>query len=82
MQHENQSREICVMSADELEKIRATLGITQEAMADLLQVDYVGYKRYATNSRAVPKYVARSAEIALFVYEQGFLPALQKYLQK
>ena len=82
MQHENQKRDLRVMSADDLEKIRASIGITQEAMADLLQVDYVGYKRYATNSRAVPKYVARSAEIALFVYERGLLTELENHLRR
>lgn len=42
------------MKAEELERIRDQLGLTQEGMADLLQVDYVGYKRYATGTRPVP----------------------------
>jgi transcriptional regulator with XRE-family HTH domain len=68
------------MMADELERIREQLSLTQEAMADLLQVDYVGYKRYATGARTIPRYVARSAKVLEFVYERGLLLGLQKHL--
>ncbi|AJZ56959.1 helix-turn-helix family protein [Paraburkholderia fungorum] len=68
------------MKAEELERIRDQLGLTQEGMADLLQVDYVGYKRYATGTRPVPRYVARSATVLKFVHESGLLPRLQKHL--
>ncbi len=68
------------MTADELECIRDQLGLTQEGMADLLQVDYVGYKRYARGARPVPRYVARSAKVLEFVYESGLLPRLQEHL--
>jgi hypothetical protein len=68
------------MTAVELEQIRERLGLTQEGMADLLQVDYVGYKRYATGARPVPRYVARSAQVLAFVHERGLLSRLQKEL--
>ncbi|WP_434716362.1 helix-turn-helix domain-containing protein [Paraburkholderia sp. A3RO-2L] len=68
------------MTAEELERIRDQLGLTQEGMADLLQVDYIGYKRYATGARPVPRYVARSAKVLQFVHESGLLPRLQKRL--
>jgi len=45
------------MTAQKLESIREKLGFTQEVMADLLQCDYVGYKRYATGGRDVPRYI-------------------------
>jgi transcriptional regulator with XRE-family HTH domain len=67
------------MTAEELETIRDQLGLTQEGMADLLQVDYVGYKRYETGARRVPRYVAR-ATVLDFVHESGLLPRLQKRL--
>lgn len=68
------------MTAEELERIRDQLGLTQEGMADLLQVDYVGYKRYATGTRPVPRYVARSAKVLEFVHESGLLSRLQRRL--
>jgi len=47
----------------ELEQIRKELGVTnQKQMADLLQCDYVGYKRWATQTRMVPPYIERSAK--------------------
>jgi transcriptional regulator with XRE-family HTH domain len=70
------------MTAEELERIRDRLGLTQEGMADLMQVDYVGYKRYATGARTVPRYVARSANVLEFVHESGLLHGLQKHLTK
>ena len=70
------------MTAEELERIRDQLGLTQEGMADLVQVDYVGYKRYATGTRPVPRYVARSAKVLEFVHESGLLPRLQKRLSQ
>ncbi|CAM2163580.1 hypothetical protein WL94_23400 [Burkholderia cepacia] len=68
------------MTAEELEDIRERLGLTQQGMADLLQVDYVGYKRYETGARTIPRYVARSAKVLEFVHERGLLPRLQKLL--
>jgi hypothetical protein len=70
------------MTAEELEGIRNRLGLTQEGMADLMQVDYVGYKRYATGARTIPRYVARSAKVLEFVHESGLLHRLQKHLTK
>lgn len=71
------------MTGEELEAIRAKLGLqNQEAMADLLQCDYVGYKRYASGARPVPRYIARSAEVLEFVHAKGLLVFLQKALTK
>jgi hypothetical protein len=68
------------MTPEELERIRDRLGLTQEGMADLMQVDYIGYKRYATGARTVPRYVARSAKVLEFVHESGLLHRLQEHL--
>lgn len=65
------------MTGEELEHIRDQLGMTQEGMADLLQVDYVGYRRYATGARAVPRYVARSAKVLEFVHHRGCYPGFK-----
>lgn len=69
------------MNAEELEALRERIGVdTQEAMADLLQCDPVGYRRYATGQRRVPRYIARSALVLEFVHKQGLLPKLVKAL--
>lgn len=69
------------MTGEELEALRMRIGApSQEAMAELLQCDPVGYRRYATGARAVPRYVERSARVLEFVHEQGLLSQLAKWL--
>ncbi len=68
------------MTGEQLEAIRAALGYTQEQMATCLACDYVGYKRYATGSRPVPRYIARSAILLKFICEQGLQARLEKAL--
>lgn len=68
------------MTGAELEAIRAALGYTQEKMADRLACDFVGYKRYATGARSVPRYIARSALLLDFVRAHGLQKKLDKAL--
>lgn len=69
------------MTGGELEALRFRIGApSQEAMADLLQCDRVGYRRYATGARPVPRYIERSALVLEFVHEQGLLAQLAKSL--
>ena len=69
------------MTGEELEALRVRLGApTQDAMADLLQVDRVGYRRYATGARPVPRYIERSARVLEFVHDQGLMAGLAKVL--
>lgn len=69
------------MTGEELEALRFRIGApSQEAMADLLQCDPVGYRRYATGARAIPRYIERSARVLEFVHEKGMLPQLAKWL--
>ena len=57
------------MLPNELEEIRATMGLaTQQEMADLLQCDYVGYKRWATGTREIPRYIERSVQMLYFIF--------------
>lgn len=70
------------MTSQELETIRERLGYTQEVMADRVQCDYVGYKRYATGGRPVPRYIARCALLLDFVHENGLQKKLEKSLQR
>lgn len=70
------------MTGQELEAIRESLGYTQEQMADRLACDYVGYKRYATGARAVPRYIARSAVLLEFIIVNGLQRKLDKTLDK
>ena len=69
------------MTGEELEALRLRIGApSQEAMAELLRCDPVGYRRYATGSRAIPRYIERSARVLEFVYEKGMLPQLARWL--
>ncbi len=69
------------MTNDELEAIRERLGYTQSVMADYLQCDYVGYKRYATGSRPVPRYIARNAQLLDFIRENNLQKKLESCLR-
>lgn len=69
------------MTGKELEALRIRIGApSQEAMAALLRCDSVGYRRYATGGRAVPRYIERSARIIEFVHEKGLLAQLARWL--
>lgn len=69
------------MTGEELETLRVRIGApSQEAMAELLQCDPVGYRRYATGARTIPRYVERSARVLEFVHERGLLSQLAKWL--
>lgn len=69
------------MTGEELEALRIRIGApSQEAMAELLQCDAVGYRRYATGARTVPRYIERSARVIEFVYERGLMTQLAKWL--
>lgn len=69
------------MTGEELEALRVRIGSpSQEAMADLLQCDPVGYRRYATGARVIPRYIERSARVLAFVHDKDMLPELAKWL--
>lgn len=69
------------MTGDELESLRERIGApTQAAMAELLQCDPVGYRRYASGARPVPAYIERSARVLAFVHQQGLLSELARAL--
>lgn len=70
------------MTSEEIEAIRHSLGYTQEQMADRLACDYTGYKRYATGARAVPRYIARNAQLLAFIQKNGLLNKLEKALDE
>ena len=69
------------MTGEELEALRVRIEApSQGAMADLLQCDPVGYRRYATGARPIPRYIERSARLLEFVHLKGMLPQLAKWL--
>lgn len=68
------------MTGDQLEAIREKLGYTQSVMADYLRCDYVGYKRYATGARPVPRYIARNAQLLDFIRENNLQKKLESHL--
>ena len=69
------------MTGEELEALRIRIGApSQEAMAELLRCDPVGYRRYATGGRTVPRYIERSARVLEFVHQQGLMAQLAQWL--
>ncbi|KGG87670.1 hypothetical protein P606_25190 [Comamonas thiooxydans] len=68
------------MTAEQLEAIREQLGYTQEQMADRLQCDFVGYRRYATGSRPIPRYIARCTFLLDFIRANGLKSELERSL--
>ena len=69
------------MTGEELEALRLRIGApSQEAMAELLRCDPVGYRRFATGARLIPRYIERSARLLEFVHLKGMLPQLAKWL--
>ena len=69
------------MTGEELAALRNRMGApSQAAMAELLQGDPGGYRRYATGARAIPRYIERSARVLEFVHQKGLLLQLAKWL--
>lgn len=67
------------MTGAELAAIRLKLGNrTQEQMADLLGVSLIGLKRYETDGRPIPSYIARSAKTMELCNKHGLLPVLER----
>ena len=66
------------MDTDKLKTIRYELDITQEAMADLLQCDPVGYRRYESGGRPIPAYIGRCAELLQFLHQNKLLNKFKK----
>lgn len=50
-------------------------------MANLLQCDYVGYKRYSLGTRPVPRYIARGCLAVLFIHGTGLLDEYATFLK-
>lgn len=70
------------MTPKQLESIRLNIGVNQQQMADLLQCDYVSYKRYATGTRTVPRYIARSAQAFGYISDNKLMDAFFKTISK
>ncbi len=68
------------MTLSALERLREQLDLTQREMADLLQCDYTGYKRYATGARPMPAYIARSVAALEFIHQAGLLDAYRTHI--
>lgn len=68
------------MDTTTLKAIRAEIELTQEVMADMLQCDPVGYRRYESGGRAIPDYISRSATALLFLHRNKILSKFRKFL--
>ena len=71
------------MTGAELTAIRQKLDKkTQEQMAELLGVSLIGLKRYETDARPIPEYIARSAMTLELCHKNGLLQVLEKLFKK
>ena len=70
------------MDTNTLKAIRAEIDITQEAMADLIQCDPVGYRRYESGGRPLPAYIERNVKLIHFLHQKKLLETFKKYLLK
>ena len=71
------------MTGAELVAIRQRLDArTQEQMAELLGVSLIGLKRYETDARPIPEYIARSATAMELCHKNNLLQTLEKSLKK
>lgn len=71
------------MIGAELAAIRRHIGDkTQEQMAELLGVSLIGLKRYETDARPIPDYIARSAKAMELCYKHNLLSVLEGLFKK
>ena len=69
------------MTGDQLTKHRATLSLTQQGMADLLGCSLIGYKRFESDARPIPDYIAHCVVAVAVCDNNDLLPALKKALK-
>jgi DNA-binding transcriptional regulator YiaG len=68
------------MDTKHLIQIRARFNVTQEVMADYLQCDVIGYRRYENGTRVIPRYIARSALLLEFVHTHKLLKKFELFI--
>jgi predicted transcriptional regulator len=68
------------MDAKQLIQIRAHFDVTQGVMANYLQCDPIGYRRYENGTRPIPRYIARSALLLDFMLTHKLLKKFELFI--
>lgn len=70
------------MTGEQLAKHRARLGLTQEGLVELLGCSLIGYKRFETNARPIPPYIAHAVLGLVVMAKNGLMAEFRKSLKK
>lgn len=62
------------MTGEQLARHRATLALTQDGMANLLGCSLIGYKRFETDARPIPAYIAHAVLALAVLAKHGLVP--------
>ena len=70
------------MTGEQLVKRRSALALTQEGMASLLGCSLIGYKRFETDARPIPAYIAHAAIALAVLAKHGLVTDFTKELKR
>jgi len=70
------------MDTNKLLAVRTKLKLTQEAMAALLRVSLVGYKRFESGTRPIPAYVAFGVRAVEFLHKHDLLESFEVFSKR
>lgn len=70
------------MTGEQLAKHRAGLGLTQEGMVELLGCSLIGYKRFETDARPIPPYIAHGVMALVVLAKHDLVTEFTKALKK
>jgi len=68
------------MTGEQLAKHRAALELTQDGMASLLGCSLIGYKRFETDARPIPAYIAHAVVGIAVLAKHGLVKEFTKEL--
>lgn len=69
------------MTGEQLATYRARLGLTQESLVELLGCSLIGYKRFETDARPIPPYIAHAILALVVIANHGLAPEFKKLLK-
>ena len=70
------------MTGEQLAKHRAGMGLTQEGMVELLGCSLIGYKRFETDARPIPAYIAHGVMALVLLAKHGLQEDFKKALKR
>jgi len=70
------------MTGEQLTKHRTALALTQDGMAGLIGCSLIGYKRFETDARPIPTYIAHGVLGLAVLAKHGLVDEFAKLLKK